>query len=108
MLRTLTHFDQVPLSEVIEIMEREIHKKAASHGVDRLNDTPAKSYSPVDIFRVETQGVLWLESAGSVDEAKARIQQLATEESSEYVVLNHTTGNKLTVKIDSICATAAC
>jgi hypothetical protein len=28
MLKAITHFDQVPLSVVIEIMEREIHKKA--------------------------------------------------------------------------------
>jgi hypothetical protein len=56
--------------------------------------------SLLDIFRVESQGVRWLESSASPDEANARIQQLGVRISGEYVVLNHATGAKLVIKID--------
>jgi hypothetical protein len=117
MLKAITHFDQVPLGVVIEIMEREIRKKAlalpsvritGSGAADRagsgaLNERgeAVKPHPPVDIFRVDTQGVLWLESSRSVDEATARIQQLGAKTSGEYLLLNHATGNKLTIKVEA-------
>jgi hypothetical protein len=52
------------------------------------------SQSPLDIFRVESHGVLWIESAPTLEDAKARVQQLAARESAEYVVLNQLTGDK--------------
>jgi hypothetical protein len=116
MLKAITHFDQVPLGVVIEIMEREIHRKAfarAAEGVggngqaDRagngaLNERgeTVKVHAPVDIFRVDKQGALWLESSRSIDEATARIRQLGERTSGEYLLLNHTTGTKLTIKVD--------
>jgi hypothetical protein len=118
MLKAITHFDQVPLGVVIEIMEREIHKKAwarASEGMTgiRAANWPAdekgemmKVYSPVDIFRVDKQGPLWLESSGSVDEATARIQQLGAKTSGLYMLLNHTTGNRLTINVEGAGAAA--
>jgi hypothetical protein len=110
MLKAITHFDQVPLGVVIEIMEREIHKKAALAsertegsreanlaGRGALNERgqTVKPHSPVDIFRVDAKGVLWLESSRTIDEARARIQQLGAQTSGEYMVLNQTTGSKL-------------
>ncbi len=42
MLKAMTHFDQVPLGVVIEIMEREIHrKKAAAFANDRMGGSGA-------------------------------------------------------------------
>jgi hypothetical protein len=51
---------------------------------------------PIDIFRIEHQGVRWLESAATLEDAKARIQQFAERHSGEYLVLNQLTGNKFT------------
>jgi hypothetical protein len=116
MLKAITHFDQVPLGVVMEIMEREIHKKAlarakegvvgsarayrAGSGAPNERGTTVKAFSPVDIFRVDAKGALWLESAQSVDEATARIQQLGASISGEYMLLNHTAGTRLTIKVE--------
>ena len=52
--------------------------------------------STCDIFRMEADGVRWLETATTVDAAKARIQQLAKQsEKVSFVVVDHRTGNKL-------------
>jgi hypothetical protein len=120
MLRAITHFDQVPLAVVIEIMEREIHKKASALATERkagsgeanpagkgaLNERgeALKVHSPVDIFRIDTQGPLWLESSRSVDEATARIHQLGARTSGEYMVLNHATGSKVVIKVENASA----
>lgn len=118
MLKAITHFDQVPLGVVMEIMEREIHKNALARATKDMTGSgeadrakscapnergeTVKVHSPVDIFRIDQQGVLWLESSRSVDEATARIQQLGARTSGEYLLLNHTTGVRLTIKVDGI------
>jgi hypothetical protein len=120
MLKAITHFDQVPLGVVMEIMEREIHKNALARAKEGVVGTGAakiagtgapnergeilKVHSPVDIFRIDNQGALWLESSRSVDEAQERIQQLGARTSGEYLLLNHTTGVRLTIKVDRISA----
>lgn len=120
MLKAITHFDQVPLGVVIEIMERQIHLKASSQTAQCISANKGlsmvtksvtsergytmKQHTPIDIFRVDLNGVLWLESLASVDEAKARIQLLAVADPGEYVVLNQTTGSKLTIKSDGVNA----
>jgi hypothetical protein len=53
---------------------------------------------PFDIFLTQTEGVLWLESAETLEGAKARIQELAARSPGEYLLLNQVTGNKLTIK----------
>jgi hypothetical protein len=53
---------------------------------------------PIDIFRVESSGVLWVESATSVASAEARIQQLAVTCPGEYIILEHATGKKQVIK----------
>jgi len=124
MLKAITHFDQVPLGVVIEIMEREIHKKAAALASGRiagggvanlavkgaLNEggEAVKTHSPVDIFRIDIQGPLWLESSRSVDEAKARIHQLGARTSGEYMVLNHATGSKVIFNVENPSAGSNC
>jgi hypothetical protein len=124
MLKAITHFDQVPLGVVIEIMEREIHKKAAALASQRTADRGAanlagkgalnergqavKTHSPVDIFRVDAKGALWLESSRTIDEAKARIQQLGAKNAGEYMLLNQTTGNKLLIRVENTGAGSDC
>jgi hypothetical protein len=54
----------------------------------------------LDIFRVETSGVLWVESAATMADAKARIQELAARSQAEYVLLDQKTGDKLVIKPD--------
>jgi hypothetical protein len=54
------------------------------------------SQCPIDIFRVEHHGVRWLESAASLEDAKARVQLFGQRHSGEYLVLNQLTGNKFT------------
>jgi hypothetical protein len=124
MLRAITHFDQVPLSVVIDIMERQIHARAAALSAESAIENRQPTYvakavttergftmnvhTPIDIFRVEPKGVLWLESSTSVDEARARIQMLGLQNPGEYVVLNQTTGNKLMIKADGMNTASGC
>lgn len=52
-----------------------------------------------DIFKAEADGaVLWLESAVTIDEARARAQKLAADLPGEYFILSHRTGNKLGIE----------
>ncbi len=60
---------------------------------------------PFDIFRVETKGVLWVESAQTLDHAKSRVEELAKCAPGEYLLLNHTSGEKVIIKA-SICEDA--
>jgi hypothetical protein len=58
---------------------------------------------PFDIFQAETNGcVLWLESAATIEQAKARVQELAVYAPGEYLLFNQRTGDKLVVKTDNI------
>jgi hypothetical protein len=41
----------------------------------------------LDIFRLESCGVLWLGSAASLEFAKARVQELAARSPGEYLVI---------------------
>ena len=56
---------------------------------------------PIDIFRIESSGVLWVETATSVPSAEARIQQLALSCPGEYIVLEHATGKKYVIKAEA-------
>jgi len=55
----------------------------------------------IDIFRTESRGVLWVESAKSVACAEARIQQLALSCPGEYIILEHVTGRKYVIKTEA-------
>jgi hypothetical protein len=56
----------------------------------------------VDVFRVETRGVRWLESVPSIESATARVQELAMNSPGEYLVLDQKTGNKYAIKLNGI------
>ncbi len=58
---------------------------------------------PFDIFRVDSDGVRWLTSTATVEEAKAHISQ-TDRGASEYLLLNQITGNKIVLKIDTTSA----
>jgi hypothetical protein len=55
---------------------------------------------PFDIFRIDPAGVRWLESAESLDQAEARIRELATSFHGEFILLDHNTGNKVLINSD--------
>jgi hypothetical protein len=56
---------------------------------------------PFDIFRLETGGgVLWLGSAESLQNAKARVQEFGARPAVDYLILNQETGAKLIVRLD--------
>jgi hypothetical protein len=52
---------------------------------------------PFDIFRMDRAGVRWLESAESLDHAKARIRELAVSFPGDFILLDQKTGNKVVV-----------
>jgi hypothetical protein len=52
------------------------------------------SQSPLDIFRIESNGILWLESVATLEGAKARVQQFSRGEPGEYLVVNQITGER--------------
>lgn len=57
--------------------------------------------SPFDIFRAEDGGsLLWRGSAASMDEAKARILELAKSWPAEYVVINLQSGLRVSISAD--------
>ena len=60
----------------------------------------------LDIFQVGTSGLLWVESAATMEDAKARVQELAVRSHAEYLLLDQKTGNKLVIKPDGVDGTA--
>jgi hypothetical protein len=56
----------------------------------------------LDIFRLESCGVLWLGSVATLERAKARAQELAVGSPGDYLVLDLETGNKLVLKLGSV------
>jgi hypothetical protein len=53
----------------------------------------------LDIFSLDSHGVLWLESAATLEDARARIQELGAQ-SAEYLVIDQKTGKKYIFKLD--------
>ena len=51
----------------------------------------------LDIFRVETRGVLWVGSAVTLEDAKARVQELTVLSPADYILLDLKTGAKLVI-----------
>jgi hypothetical protein len=53
-----------------------------------------------DIFRLEPEGtVCWLGAAESLEDANARIRQLAASGKVGFVILDQNTGNRLIVEL---------
>jgi hypothetical protein len=56
---------------------------------------------PFDILRVLRDGApLWMEAAKTLEDAKARVQQLAATEPGRYVIFSRKTGNKIVITPD--------
>ena len=53
----------------------------------------------LDIFRLESCGVLWLGSVATLERAKARAQELAVGSPGDHLVLDLETGNKHVIKL---------
>jgi hypothetical protein len=54
-----------------------------------------------DVFQTETDGsLLWLATAATLDDAKARVHKAAASSPGEYVILNLQTGLRLTINND--------
>ena len=59
--------------------------------------------APFDIFRTEINGgVLWIESAATLEDAKARVQELGMRSPGEYLLLNQEKGDKLVIRLDGV------
>jgi hypothetical protein len=54
----------------------------------------------LDIFSLDSHGVLWLESAATLEEAKARVQELGVQSRGEYLVMDLKTGRKYVFKLN--------
>src|SRR5258708_26350274 len=53
---------------------------------------------PFDIFKVESSGLRWMESAADLERAKTRVKVLAASSPGEYIILNQETGEKNSIK----------
>jgi hypothetical protein len=51
----------------------------------------------LDIFRIESSGVLWCGAVTTVQTAKDRIQKLADSSPGSYLILNQATGQRIVV-----------
>jgi hypothetical protein len=53
---------------------------------------------PFDIFKVADDGIpLWIETAATLDAAKARVQELSEFWPAEYVIASRKTGHKISI-----------
>lgn len=53
---------------------------------------------PFDILRVLKDGApLWMEAAQTLEEARARVQQLAVTQPGSYVIFSQKTGKKILI-----------
>lgn len=54
---------------------------------------------PFEIFRTEADGsVLWRGTAETLEDAKARIRELAAETPGDFIIMSRRTGHKLIVQ----------
>jgi hypothetical protein len=51
-----------------------------------------------DIFKVESDGHRWMETAQNLARAQARVKVLAASSPGEYLILNQKTGEKISIK----------
>ena len=53
---------------------------------------------PFDIFKMESAGLRWVETAADLERAKARVKSLAAASPGEYLIANQQTGEKISIK----------
>ncbi len=54
-----------------------------------------------DIFRIEKNGLTWLEPAITLDEATARIHQRGATEPGDYFIFDQSTGDRIPLKVQA-------
>ncbi|MFZ0433765.1 MAG: hypothetical protein WAL86_13820 [Candidatus Acidiferrales bacterium] len=54
-----------------------------------------------DIFQTDADGVRWRGVAQTLGDAKARVREIASSPSDEYLILNQDTGDKIVLNFDS-------
>jgi hypothetical protein len=59
------------------------------------------------VFRVEENGLRWLESASSLAAATARVRELAAHSLGEYLVVDQRTGEKYAIAADGVAGPPA-
>lgn len=109
-----TSFEQVPL-EVVKAVEEEANRKETTEsGRGTKNEELENSVGGrrgqwesqknaihlVDIFKLEVSGPLWVGSAATVEDAKCRVQELASVSPAEYLLRDLRTGDKLVIQPD--------
>lgn len=55
----------------------------------------------LDIFKIDSLGVVWRESVESLETARTRIQRLALSSPGEYFILNQKTGRRIFMRQSS-------
>src|ERR1700720_1755323 len=105
MFELKTHFEQVPLETVRKIVDEQLRRETAavqhqesekkrSAGRTSRDEGRATAWeefmaASFDIFRIEARdSVRWLESAETLEDASARVQELVLRSPGEYVVLD--------------------
>jgi hypothetical protein len=53
---------------------------------------------PFDIFKMESSGLRWMETAPNLERAKARVKVLAASSPGEYMIANQETGERVSIK----------
>jgi hypothetical protein len=56
--------------------------------------------APLDLFRTDSIGTLWLDSFPNLEAAIARAKELAVTQPGEYFVFSQTTGHRQIVALD--------
>jgi hypothetical protein len=65
----------------------------------RMTENVHLAMPPFDIFLSEADGsVLWRGTAATIEEAKARIRELAASAPGQYIILSRQTGSKYVVQ----------
>jgi hypothetical protein len=54
-----------------------------------------------DILQLETNGMVWIEAAPSLADAKSRVQELIARTRSDYIIFDQRTANRLLIKFDA-------
>jgi hypothetical protein len=57
--------------------------------------------APLDLFRTDPNGTLWLDSFPDLEAAKTRARELAASHPGEYFVFSQTTRHKQIVELDT-------
>ena len=53
-----------------------------------------------DIFRMKKGEYVWLETTRTLDDAKARVQELGAAEAGEYVIFDEKTCNRISLIVE--------